>query len=85
VDSDSDGLPDHFVTGIGYDNSTTRMYACYNTGDPGVQWYKFRMCSSSNDYGIYGGTFFEPVPEPASATLLAAGALWLLAFHRRRR
>jgi hypothetical protein len=85
VDSDNDSFPDHFVTGIGYDNTTTRMYACYNTGSQSVQKYEFRMESKSYPWGIYGATFFDPVPEPASATLLAAGALWLLALRRRRR
>lgn len=83
---DNDAQPDHFVTGIGYDNSTSTLkYACYNTWDQNVHWYEFHTLSSSNPYGIYGGTFFGPVPEPASATLLAAGALWLLALRRRRR
>jgi len=86
VDSDNDSFSDHYVTGIGYDNSTsTPKYACYNTWDQGVQWYEFHMCSKDLAYGIYGATFFTPVPEPTSAALVAAGALWLFAFRRRRR
>ncbi|HUW09428.1 MAG TPA: hypothetical protein VM537_06825 [Anaerolineae bacterium] len=89
VDSDGNGASDHFVTGIGYDNTPDALrYAFYDTWDHDVHWYEFQMCLKDELFGIYGGTRFlltVDIPEPASAGLLAAGVLWLLALGRRVR
>lgn len=53
IDSDGDGSSDHFVTGIGYDESDT-TYAIYDTWDRDIHWYKWREMSTSYSWGIYG-------------------------------
>ncbi len=53
VDSNGDGSSDHFVTGIGYDE-TNGMYAIYDTWDHNIHWYVWREMSSSYAWGIYG-------------------------------
>ena len=53
VDSDGDGSTDHFVTGIGYDESNT-TYAIYDTWDNNIHWYQWREMSTSYSWGIYG-------------------------------
>jgi hypothetical protein len=55
VDSDGDSSTDHFVIGIGY-NETTHEYAIYDTWDTSIHWYNFRAMSSSYSWGIYGFT-----------------------------
>ncbi len=58
VDSDGDGETDHFITVIGYSDSGTQQYACYNTWDSSVHWYTFQGLSSSYTYGVWGGMAF---------------------------
>jgi hypothetical protein len=65
---DSDALPDHFVTAIGYDSSTAALkYACYNTWDQSVHWYAFGFPSQAQPYGVYGGAFCDPGLRPGDA------------------
>lgn len=52
VDSSGDGSTDHFVTGIGYDDST-HQYAIYNTWDSSVHWHEYRAMSSSYSWGVF--------------------------------
>ncbi len=55
VDSDADGVPDHFVTAIGYGKSGNKnMYACYNTWDKSVHWYEFGDVKPNQPFGVYG-------------------------------
>ena len=52
VDSDGNGYTDHFVTGIGYDESNS-TYAIYDTWDNSIHWYQWRKLSNNNGWGIY--------------------------------
>jgi hypothetical protein len=52
VDIDGDGNTDHFVTGIGYDESTTE-YGVYNTWDTDIHWYQWRETSVGAPWGIF--------------------------------
>ncbi len=58
VDTDGNGSTDHFVTGIGYDDSNNE-YCIYNTWDHSVHWFDWRELNSGNTWGIYGVTTFE--------------------------
>jgi Kre9/KNH-like N-terminal Ig-like domain/FlgD Ig-like domain len=57
VDSDANGQLDHFVTVIGYDDSS-QQYACYNTWDTIVHWYDFTSMLSGQPFGVYGMVSF---------------------------
>jgi len=58
VDSNSDGITDHFVTAIGYrDENGYNEYACFDTWSTSIRWERFREMSSSYRWGIYGATF----------------------------
>ena len=60
VDSSKDGVPDHFVTVIGYDDTPgARQYALYNTWDHGVHWYPFAKTDGNYSFGITSGTYFQ--------------------------
>jgi hypothetical protein len=66
VDKNGDGISDHFVAAIGYDDTPgAERYACYNTYTQSVSWYGFQGMGSS--YGIYGATFFDPGALPGDA------------------
>ena len=61
VDSDADGSTDHFVTAIGYrDTSGYQEYACLDTWAPvgNIRWERFRPLGSGVAWGIYGATYF---------------------------
>ena len=58
VDSDGDGYTDHFVTGIGFDESNS-TYAIYDTWDNDIHWYQWRQISNSYGWGIYGFSILE--------------------------
>jgi len=82
VDTDGNGGTDHFITVIGYDSTPgDRKYACYNTWDHGVHWFAYQHIGIDRPWGIFGGTFFQPVPEPAMLMPLTL----LLGLLRRRR
>lgn len=51
VDSDGDGLSDHFVTGVGYDDSDN-TYGVYDTWDHQVHWFSWRPASHNYSWGI---------------------------------
>jgi hypothetical protein len=64
VDTNGNGSTDHFVTAIGYrDTSGYPEYACFDTWSHSVRWERFRAMSSSYSWGIYGATYFVPVNE----------------------
>lgn len=58
VDSTGNGIPDHFVTAIGY-NDTTKQYACYNTYDHAIHWYQFAKSDSNYAYGVWSGMYLK--------------------------
>ena len=58
VDTDGDGSTDHFVTGIGYDESNS-TYGIYDTWDNSIHWYAWRGLASGDDWGIFGFNIFE--------------------------
>jgi len=58
VDSDGDGITDHFATGVGYDASTNQ-YGVYTTWYPDIRWYDWAGVSQGTDWGIYGATLFD--------------------------
>ncbi|MBN1924268.1 MAG: T9SS type A sorting domain-containing protein [Prolixibacteraceae bacterium] len=58
VDTNGDGGTDHFVAGIGY-NNTNSTYAVYNTWDMNVHWYSWQAIASGKNWGIYGYTTFQ--------------------------
>ena len=85
VDRSADGIPDHFVTVVGYDDTPGALqYRAYNTYDLDMHWYSFDVVASGRAYGVESGTTFNPLPEPATMALLALGGA-LLAFRRNRR
>jgi hypothetical protein len=60
VDSDGNGGTDHFVTAIGYrDTSGYPEYACLDTWGTAVRWQQFRQMSNTYSWGIYGATYYS--------------------------
>ena len=86
VDKNGDNIGDHFVTAIGYDDTPAALqYACYDTYDNNVHWYAFAGKASGQVYGIQSGSWFDPIPEPATLVLLALGCAGLVAGRARKR
>ncbi len=57
VDTDADGNTDHFVTGIGYDESEYE-YGIFDTWNRSVHWFRWRKIAPGSSWGIYGLTTF---------------------------
>jgi surface protein len=57
VDTDADGITDHFVTGIGYD-PVANQYAVYDTWDHLVHYYDWAEMNSGVSWGISAMTTF---------------------------
>ncbi len=55
VDTGNDGITDHFVTAIGYDD-VKQEYACLDTWDSNVHWYEWHRIRQNDPWGIYGVT-----------------------------
>ena len=91
VDSDGDGLPDHFVPVLGYDDrgANGRWYACYTTWteDETPVWYQYLHETSGTLFGIYGATQVDPqpIPEPLTLAVLSLGAVVVLSRRFRGR
>ena len=82
VDTDGNGSTDHFVTAVGYDDTPgAYRYACFDTWYHTIRWESYRGLANGSPWGIHGGTFFNPVPEP---TLLLPACLMILVLRRRK-
>ena len=53
ADTDGDNVTDHFVVGIGYNNSS-QEFACLDTWDNNIHWYSWREMAPAVNWGIYG-------------------------------
>ncbi len=88
VDFTGDGECDHFVPVFGYDDrgAAGRYYACYTTWSENedVVWKQLRWLSSSYSWGVGVATYVQIVPEPSSLAMLAAAAVGMLFFAKRR-
>ena len=58
VDTDGDAVTDHFVTGIGYDE-TTMEYGIHDTWDNGIHWYTWQQMANGQRWGVFGITTFR--------------------------
>ena len=61
VDTDGDDATDHFITAIGYrDTSGYPEYACLDTWAPGanIRWARFREKAAGIPWGIHAATYF---------------------------
>jgi len=60
VDTNADGITDHFITAIGYDDSAgVQTYAALNTWDTEVHWYEFAPMAEGVPWGIFGATTMQ--------------------------
>jgi hypothetical protein len=91
VDNDGDGVADHFVPVIGYDdnyqNSGQKYYEYYSTGSEAENplWIKFQALGSGNVGGVYNDIrITSSVPEP-STLFMVIGGMGILAFVQRSR
>lgn len=68
TDSNADGLTDHFVTAIGFDNTPGAWrYGYFDTYDHTIHWSDFAPPLSGRSFGVYGGTSYDPGPLPGDA------------------
>ena len=85
VNSTENGSPDHFITAVGYDDTPdNHRYAFYNTYDHTVYWAPFASDTGGQQWGIRSGSWFYPIPEPATVVLLGLG-LAVVSSRRRKR
>jgi hypothetical protein len=68
VDSNGDGLTDHFVAIIGYRDSPPLQYASLDTWYTDVRWENFAEMAPGVPWGIWGGWSFN-LSAPASYEL----------------
>ncbi len=72
VDTDGNGYTDHFVTGIGY-NDSTMEYGIFDTWDHSIHW--FDWVPIGDPWGIFGITTFSLTPQELIPTLSEWGML----------
>ena len=60
VDTDGNGITDHFVTIVGYRTSPSNQYGCLDTWPPydEIRWCNFEQIASGVLWGIYEGWRF---------------------------
>ena len=66
VDTNQDGRTDHFVTVVGYnETSTLNQYGCLDTWNPvaTIRWVGFRNMSTAHNWGVWGGWTFRITPN----------------------
>ena len=72
VDSNGDGVTDHFVLGIGYDDEGAhRYYACYNTWNTNIHWYEWNKVEAGKKWGVDGGTYYFLTYKPNKPLILS--------------
>jgi hypothetical protein len=68
VDTNADGLTDHFVPAIGYDDRGDEgfWYGLYTTWSENedILWQEFALMTAGVSWGIGYMTFFHPISEP---------------------
>ena len=77
VDSDGDGIPDHFVTVVGYrETDGYPEYACWDTWSMTLlRWQQFRAVSSAYAWGVFNAYAFSisgPSPSPSPSPTASA-------------
>jgi len=73
VDTDADGVTDHFVTVIGYREDPRRQYACLDTWDTAIHWYDFAEIAPGQPWGVWGGWAFGIGGGSLAAQGMASG------------
>ena len=76
VDSTGDGVTDHFVPIIGYDDGPPQQYIYYNTWDLSPHQAQFRVMSSAYTWGVYIGWTFNIVDTNAFRFVQAPHGGW---------
>ena len=72
VDTNGNGSTDHFVTVIGYDDST-HSYGCLDTWGSTVRWETFAPLADGQPWGIWGGITFQiSINQPGMSRVTAA-------------
>jgi hypothetical protein len=75
VDTTADGIVDHTVPVLGYDDRGDggRWFGAYTTWteDETVEWFQFRPEAAGSDWGVDSVVFIQPLPDAPSATVLA--------------
>jgi hypothetical protein len=60
VDTGGDGLTDHFVTAVGYDEAASvPYYGCLNTWDSRIHWFQFAPMAAGQPWGVFGGVMLR--------------------------
>jgi hypothetical protein len=82
VDTNGDGVTDHFVPVIGYDPSDL-MYGVYTTwtGNGAVTWEPFNMMAVGIGWGAAYLTTVDPVPIPSMMIPLLFALICLMRLH----
>ena len=85
VDSGGNDATDHFVTAIGYDDSTgVRYYAIYDTWDRSIHWHPWAKMAWGQTWGIYSVTTFDlrpAQPPPANDRIESAKTITSLPYN----
>lgn len=61
VDTEGDGLTDHFVTVVGYRDTPVQQYGCLDTWESYdvVRWCDFATIQTGQSWGVWGGWSFQ--------------------------
>ena len=70
VDSNADGMTDHFVTVVGYRDTPTKQYGCLDTWAPAnvIRWCDFKAMANGQAFGIWGGDSFSIYSDELTVT-----------------